>query len=305
LLYAPLPLLLWAAIRFGAVGASSAILIVTVVLVSHSLEGPSPFVGVSPERNVLSLQLFLTALSVPVLLLGALIDQLRLARENLRQLAHSVLRDRDEERRRVARQLHESTGQNLVGAMMAVGQLERDVPQAAKAVQQIEGLLQQSISDLRSVSYVLHPPLLDEQGLSFALRNYISGYRDRHGTEVDLRVPEELPRLPAEVEIALFRVVQEGLALVSHRSAGRVARVHLRRESMKNGDALVLTIDDGEEERSALPALVSAIGRRLTARETLDMWAAGMRERIQRLGGHIEIAIGAETTFVSAVIPVP
>ena len=218
-LLSPLPFVLWAAVRYGEKGASGAILIMTVVLTWRTLHGSGLLHGDDPERSVLALQLFLTGLSIPVLLLGALIDELRGAEQTMRALAISVVRAQDEERRRIARDLHDSTGQNLIAATLLLGRIEGALPAAAKPiVQQLEELLQQSIREVRTVSYLLHPPLLDEVGLGPALRCYVDGYVERSGLAVDLEVAPDVDRLPPDTELAVFRIVQEALANVSRHS---------------------------------------------------------------------------------------
>src|SRR5262249_1468470 len=109
LLFSSLPFVLWAAVRYGEKGASGAILVVTVVLTWRTLHGSGRLLDIDPERSVLALQLFLTGLSIPLLLLGALIDELRGAEQTMRDLATSVVRAQDKERRRIARDLHDST----------------------------------------------------------------------------------------------------------------------------------------------------------------------------------------------------
>jgi integral membrane sensor domain MASE1 len=164
-LYSPLPFVLWATLRFGEKGASGAILIVTVVLIGRTLKGPSLFIGADPETNVLALQLFLTGLAIPVLLLGAAIDELRRAEQTTRELAGSVLTAQDEERRRIARDLHDSTGQNLIAASMLVGRIRNFVPATGvPAVNQLDDTLRQSIDEVRTVSYLLHPPCSTRRG---------------------------------------------------------------------------------------------------------------------------------------------
>src|SRR5262249_9244565 len=159
----PFPLVLWASVRFGEKGASGAILVVAVIFTWSTLHGLGLFPGEAPERSVLALQLFLTGLSIPVLMLGASIDELRQAEQTTRGLAASLVRAQDEERRRIARDLHDSTGQQLIAATLIASRLENALPpSAAPVLKQLEDTLQQSIRDVRTVSYLLHPPLLDE-----------------------------------------------------------------------------------------------------------------------------------------------
>jgi signal transduction histidine kinase len=245
LLFSPLPFVLWAAVRYGEKGASGAILLVTVVMTSRTLHGSGLLFDEDPERSVLALQLFLTGLSIPVLLLGALIDELRGAEHSLRELAISVVRAQDEERRRIARDLHDSTGQNLIAATLLLGRIEDALPAATKPILgQVEEALQQSIREVRTVSYLLHPPLLDEMGLGPALRCYVDGYMERSGLAVDLQIAPDIDRLPPDPELAVFRVVQEALTNVSRHSQSSTAGIRLARKKGNDGQTIVLTIED-------------------------------------------------------------
>jgi signal transduction histidine kinase len=301
LLFAPLPLVLWAAVRHGEKGASAAILIVTVVLTWRTLNGPSLFPGGTPERSLLALQLFLMGLSVPVLLLGALVDELRRAERTTRQLAASLLTAQDEERRRIARDLHDSTGQNLIAATLIAGRMQDMLPVAAAPLMgQLEDVLQQSIREVRTVSYLLHPPLLDEAGLGPALRYYVDGYSERSGIYVDLDLDRDFDRLPPDTELALFRLVQEALTNVSRHSGSPTARIELAREGNGSGQNVVLTIED---EGRGMPdtgmrALIG--GRRASAR---GVGLASMRERLNQVGGRLEIDSAVGRTIVRAIIP--
>src|SRR5262245_9459373 len=131
-LFLPLTPILWSAVRFGEKGASGAILIVAVILTWATLHGRGLFPGEDPQRSVLALQLFLTGLSIPVLMLGALIDELRSAEHTTRGLAASLVRAQDQERRRIARDLHDSTGQHLIAATLIAGRIEKTLPAAAQ-----------------------------------------------------------------------------------------------------------------------------------------------------------------------------
>src|SRR5262245_47231149 len=302
LLLSPLPFVLWAAVRYGEKGASGAILIMTVVLTSRTLHGSGLLLSDDPEKSVLALQLFLTGLSIPVLLLGALIDELRGAEQTMRELAVSVVRAQDEERRRIARDLHDSTGQNLIAATLLLGRIEDVVPAAAKPILgQLEETLQQSIREVRTVSYLLHPPLLDEVGLGPALRCYVDGYSERSGLAVDLDVAPDVNRLPPDTELAVFRIVQEALTNVSRHSRSPTARIRLARETASDGSNIVLTIEDAGRGMPAISNARALIGRKLGAR---GVGLASMRERVHQLGGSLEIESAVGRTVVRAIIPV-
>jgi signal transduction histidine kinase len=305
LLFSPLPFVLWAAVRYGEKGASGAILVVTVVLTWRTLHGSGLLLDEEPERSVLALQLFLTGLSIPVLLLGALIDELRGAERTMRELAAAVVRAQDEERRRIARDLHDSTGQNLIAATLLLGRVEGALPVAAKPIlQQLEELLQRSIREVRTVSYLLHPPLLDELGLGPALRCYVDGYIERSGLAVDLEVAPDVERLPPDVELVLFRLVQEALTNVSRHSQSPTARIRLARKKASDGQTIVLTIEDAGRGMPALSNVRALIGRKFGSRRT-GVGLASMRERLHQIGGRLEIDSAVGRTVATAIIPIP
>jgi signal transduction histidine kinase len=301
-LYSPLPLILWAAVRFGARGASSAILIVAVVLIWRALQGPSLFIGADPETNVLALQVFLIGLSIPTLLLGAAIDDLRQAEETMRHLAGSVLTAQDEERRRIARELHDSTGQNLIAAGMLVGRVRGMVPESAgPVVNQLDDMVQQSIGDLRTMSYLLHPPLLDEAGLKLALQHYVEGFRERSSLAIALDIVPELERLPSEVELALFRVVQEALTNVSRHSHSTSVRVRLARGIVRGKRSIILTVEDGDMGMSAAAGFSGLAIQKSRFRTGVGL--TSMQERLRQVGGWLEINGGPGRTTVTAIVP--
>ena len=304
LLFAPLPFVLWAAVRYGEKGASGTILLVTIVLTWRTLHGSGLLPGEDPERSVLALQLFLTGLSIPVLLLGALIDELRGAEHTMRALAASVVHAQDEERRRIARDLHDSTGQNLIAATLLLGRIEDALPASAKPdARQLEEALQQSIREVRTVSYLLHPPLLDEAGLGPALRCYVDGYSERSGIAVDLEVAPSAERLPPDAELVLFRLVQEALTNVSRHSHSPTARIRLAREKASNGRNIVLTVEDAGRGMSPINNVRAFIGRKIgSARPGVGL--ASMRERLDQIGGRLEIDSAVGRTVVRAIIPI-
>jgi len=301
LFYLPVPFIVWGAVRFGAVGASGTILIVTIVSIWENLQGSMTFNAGSPEENVLALQVFLTALSVPALLLGAAIEELQRARSGMQELAGSLLRIQDEERRRVSRALHDKVGQDLAAAHMAVARLEPDAPPASKpAIAELDAILQRAMSEIRAVSYLLHPPLLDEAGLKLALKSYIGGLARRSGVAVDLALSSELERLPAEVEFILFRVIQDAITNVHRHSGSGKARIELAPGRTTGEQEIVLTIEDiGDSVDAPAPST-----RIAGAQELAGPGVAGMRERLRQIGGRIEIKSAPGRTTLTATVPV-
>ncbi|MFL5095306.1 MAG: MASE1 domain-containing protein [Xanthobacteraceae bacterium] len=301
-LYSPLPFMLWATLRLGGKGASGAILVVTVVLIWRTLKGPTLFIGADPETNVLALQVFLAGLAIPVLLLGAAIDELRHAAQTTRDLAGSVLTAQDEERRRIARELHDSTGQNLIATSMLVGRLRNTLPASAGAtIDQLDETIRQSIDEVRTVSYLLHPPLLDEAGLELAVRHFVDGLCQRSGLRIDLDVAPDLGRLSSEIELALFRVVQEALTNVSRHSGSANARIGLRRGTARGKRGVILTIEDAGKGISGLGRLPGMGSRKTRVNDGVGL--ASMRERLHQIGGWLDLESEIGRTVVTAVVP--
>src|SRR5215813_10658341 len=303
ILFLPLPLVLWAAVRFGEKGASGAILIVAIILTWATLRGRGLFPGEDPEHSVLALQLFLTGLSIPVLMLGALIDELRSAERTTRGLAASLVRAQDQERRRIARDLHDSTGQHLIAATLIASRIEKTLPAAAQpALRQLEDMLQQSIREVRTFSYLLHPPLLDEAGLGLALRHYIEGFLERSSIAVELDISPSVERLAPDTELVLFRVVQEALTNISRHSKSPTAQIRLMRERATNGDAVVLTIEDAGKGMPGIRGVHQLVGQKDAPMRGVGL--ASMRERLQQIGGRLEIDSVVGRTTVKAVVPI-
>jgi signal transduction histidine kinase len=304
MLLLPLPLLIWAAVRFGEKGASAATLMIAVIFTWDALHGGSLFPHANPERSLLALQLFVTGISIPILLLGALIDELRRTERTTRELAASLMRAQDDERRRIARDLHDSTGQNIIAATLIAGRIEQALPESARAeFNQLGDMLQQSIREIRTVSYLLHPPLLDEAGLGLAVRIYVEGFIKRSGVAVDLDLPTDLERMSGEAELALFRVVQEALTNVARHSGSATAFIRVAQESHGDKGVVVLTVEDAG---NGIPHLVGTRRRLLGARENAGtgVGLASMRERLQQVGGRLEIQSTVGRTVITATVPV-
>jgi signal transduction histidine kinase len=305
LLYSPLPVILWAAIRFGERGASAGILVVTVVSIWQHLRvsASAVFSGVNPNTNVLALQIFLLGIAVPVFLLGAAIDELRRSAEATRRLAGALLQAQDEERRRIARELHDSTGQNLVMANLMAGQVESLAPSSCRpAIAELKDILQGIIAEIRTVSYLLHPPLLDVGGLSVALQSYVDGFSKRTGISVDLKLSPNLGRMATDVELVLFRVIQEALTNIWRHSGSRTARIGLLREVSDDGPRIALSIEDAGK---GIPTKIrqSTLSRSSSKHQVSSgLGLIAMRERLHQIGGQLEIHSTAGKTVITASV---
>ena len=221
-------------------------------------------------------------------------NELRLAEERLRRLTGRLMQIQDGERRRVARDVHDGLGQYLVGVKMGVDQLARRLshdPLNHESICEVSLLLNRAISETRTISHLLHPPLLDEIGLESALAVYADGFARRSGITVAVKVSSDLGRLDSDVETALFRVVQECLLNVHRHSNSSTASVSLDCDS---GDIRLQIRDEGVGMATAQSPEGASLGVGLL----------GIRERIRQLDGKLEIVSGkGKGTLVVATIP--
>ncbi|HZR59027.1 MAG TPA: sensor histidine kinase [Terriglobales bacterium] len=215
----------------------------------------------------------------------------------LRNLSQRLLRLQDEERRRIARDLHDSTGQVLTALKISLAVFQQrfgDLPAAKGSLAEIISLTDQALQEIRTMSYLLHPPTLDHSGFISAARWYVSGVAERSGIKAELDLPENELRLPDTVERVLFRVLQESLTnVLRHANADRV-----RIRFVTNQKSAILEIaDDGEGIPSELLA-------RLKSMETDGgVGLAGMRERIHELNGDLKLESDNEGTTVKVTVP--
>ncbi|MEW5979395.1 MAG: PAS domain S-box protein [Acidobacteriota bacterium] len=226
-------------------------------------------------------------------------EELRRREGELRALSSSLLSAQDEERRRIARELHDGTAQNLAGLAMSLSLLMNSAgttQDAAwrKTLADSLALTEQCSREIRNLSYVLHPPLLDDLGLASALKSFIGGFSQRTGIQVELDIPHELGRLPSEVETTLFRIVQEGLANVQRHSGSSQAAIRIR----LSDTAVQLEVRDAGAGFPSKPAEESSSGP-----VRLGVGISGMRERAQQLGGTMEIASSRLGTTVTVSLP--
>ena len=217
-------------------------------------------------------------------------EQLR-AEEDLRRLSQQLLRARDDDRRRIARELHESAGQSLAALKMTLGRLRQVLGVGTEAARSLLAssveLADAAVREVRTVSYLMHPPMLDDAGLGPALHWYARGFTERSGIQVEVDVPAKLPRQSQELETTVFRIVQEALTNVHRYSGSRTAQIRI---ACQDGEICAEVRDQG----CGLPPPSRSRG----GAEAMGVGIAGMRERVKQLNGSfaIESAPGQGTT---------
>lgn len=223
--------------------------------------------------------------------------ELDTANQSLRELTARLLRLQDEERRRFARELHDSVGQVLAALSMNLSTVRGDIERltkTAKALSESETLVQTMSREVRTISHLLHPPLLDEAGLSSAVRWFIDGFAERSKIKVDLEFPDNFGRFSQEAETTVFRVVQECLTNVHRHSGSPIAKVRI---AQSDGFVLVEVEDRGKGIPSEKLIEMDSAGK-------LGVGIRGMRERLRQLGGSLEIDSNLSRTVVVARLPV-
>jgi two-component system NarL family sensor kinase len=227
-----------------------------------------------------------------------LLDDQLLQTNQMRALTGRLMRAQDDERRRIAQMLHETTAQNLAGLKMLLARLNRTSDRLSdderNALGESMSLAEQSMTEIRTLSYLLHPPFLDEAGLLSALRWYVAGFAERSGIDVDLDLPESLGRLARDTETALFRIVQESLINIHRHAGSKTANIRLQRDA----ETLVLEVDDQGHgiPNASLEHIMSGGG-------IVGVGIAGMSERMEQLGGSLEITSSDQGTTVRARLP--
>lgn len=210
---------------------------------------------------------------------------------SLHQLSVRILRAQDEERRRIARDIHDTTVQKLALLSMNLAQLKPHANSGANLIENSQKLAKECVQELRTLSYVLHPPMLDELGLGSALRIYVEGIAQRSGVAIDTEVDPAVPRLRHEAEMALFRVAQESLSNVLRHSGSKTARIKL---TSNNGVEMTISDEGKGFTKQMQPDLSAPVG----------VGIAGMNERISQLGGVLTIDSTPSGTTVTAHLPV-
>jgi signal transduction histidine kinase len=213
----------------------------------------------------------------------------------LRQLSSRLLNLQDTERRRIARELHDSLGQYLVALKLNVEILQRS-PARLELWSQSEELMDRCIAEVRTLSYLLHPPTMDAVGIASAARWYVEGFGLRSGLTLTLDAPNDPVRLPDAIELALFRVLQEALTNVHRHSGASAADILIRRSS---GQVILEVNDNGHGISQEM------LDRFREARTGTGVGLMSMHERARELGGKVQIESGSTGTSVRIAIPVP
>ncbi len=216
--------------------------------------------------------------------------------QQLRELSSRLQQTQDEERRHIARELHDSAGQLIAALGMNLASMTQHLrknPVLGKTLDDSQSLVQQLNKEIRTTSYLLHPPLLDENGLPEAIRWYVEGLMERGNLIVDLNIAEDFGRLPDDAELAVFRVVQESLTNIHRHSESKTAMIQLTR----NAEHITVTIQDAgrgipAEKLEGIQAQRSGVG------------IAGMRERIRHFKGAMNIHSDGSGTRISVMLPI-
>src|SRR5271155_3178045 len=223
---------------------------------------------------------------------------LNLANDNLRELSGRLQQIRDEERRQIARELHDSIGQLLAALSMNIAVLQSQSDKldsaGARAISENAAMVEQISREIRTISHLLHPPLLDVAGLASALRWYVDGFSERSKIRVDLEVPAEFRRLSEEMELTIFRLVQECLTNIHRHSGSSTASIAISREDHR----IVIEVQD--EGKGISPEKQLAL--KTSGRTGVGF--RGMRERLRQLGGSLDIQSDRTGTAVIATLPV-
>jgi len=250
------------------------------------------------ERRVVSSRwaLLKEGQSAPVIIeINTDITDKKRSEESLRQLSGYLMRVQDEERRRIARELHDSTGQKLVALKMDLEALAKQ--SKSENQKELSGALKladEATSELRSLAQLLHPPLLDEAGLVSATQWMVEGFSSRSGIKVDLEISPKWPRLPQTVEMALFRIIQESLNNIRKHADAKNARIELK------GDTDKVTLQISDDGKGMPEEVLAGAGNE---KAPLGVGILGMKERLSQLGGTLQISSSKRGTTITVEVP--
>jgi signal transduction histidine kinase len=330
LAFLSIPLIVWATFHLRPHEAATAVIAFSGIAIWGTLRGFGQFVTADPNLSLLLLQTFVAVASMTSLVISVAVSERNKIEQALRDgkaglektvaertaeleqqlkekkqaeaalhdLSAQLLQIKDEEGRRIARELHDGTAQTLAMSCMNLDMIQAETqnhnPKLAKLASDTAHLVRGVLNETRTISYLLHPPLLDEMGLPSALGAYVDGFRERSGIAVNLSVARDLERFSPEVETAVFRVIQECLTNVHRHSKSASAAIRLEH----TGAHIAVQVSD---EGEGIPA--DKLDKIYSSGVT-GVGLRGMRERITSLGGSFEVLSSASGTHVKAVIPV-
>jgi PAS domain S-box-containing protein len=218
--------------------------------------------------------------------------------EDISEAKHAQSQAIDHERRRLAEELHNITGQNILALIMGLDRIKRDIeapdPKVYATVSECADLARQSLREIRTFSYLLHPPLFDELGFVGAMRTFAQIFAERSGMRVDVDMPDSYPELPSEMEVTLFRVAQEGMINAHRHAMGSGVTIRM----IVNGRVIRLCVENEGTLRPSLNENDASLAR-------VGVGISGIRERVQHFGGQLLLYSCQNKTFLQAAIPLP
>ncbi len=230
------------------------------------------------------------------------ITELKRAEQELRRISGQLLKLQDEERRKIARDLHDSTGQDLVALATSLSQLRNEIPAEHRKWRRLlsdaQAVANRCLSDVRTLSYVLHPPMLDETGLADAVRHFAKGFGTRTGISLEIDIAPHFGRLSPDMELGLFRVVQESLSNIQRHSGSDSAKIELNREKEK------ITLRVSDAGRGILPNKIERGQRSQLTPTVCGVGIPSMQERVSQVGGQMEIETSDLGTSVCVTVPI-
>jgi signal transduction histidine kinase len=277
LLYAPLPLLLWAAARFGLGGLSLSLLSLVLISTWSTMHGRLPFPHASLPDNILSLQILFCVVAVPLMFLSAVMAEARRTQESLRRMSGSLIETQEQERDRIGRELHDDIGQRLALLAIELQRLHQDsftLPEVRSSMGELQKQTTEIATDIQSLSHELHSSKLEYLGLAVAMRSFCREFGEHHKVEIDFQSHDLPSPVPPDISLCLYRVLQEALHNSAKHSGGR----HLEVQLWGTSDQIYLTVRD------------SGVGfDREAAKESRGLGLISMQERVKLVNGTLSI----------------
>jgi signal transduction histidine kinase len=278
LMYAPLPLLLWAVVRFGSGGLSICLLSMPLISIWNAMQGRGPFTAASMVHNIVSLQVLLCTVTVPLLFLAAVMVERRRTEESLRDTTGRLIKAQEEEHTRIAREIHDDYSQRLALLSNDLKELAEHVggspPATCERLHELGNGVSEIAADMHTLSHSLHPSTLENLGLVAGVKAFCREFASQQQMQIDFAFEKVPQAIPAELSLCLFRITQEGLRNIKRHSGTNSAEVRL--EGIEGQLHLSVT-DRGKGFDVNDPSPLKGIGIR------------SMEERSRSVGGHIAI----------------